>query len=175
MNRCARLLSSSKVSVYLSLVSAVLAVAALEAGGQDSPTEKQQPTDVFQKASFKRPEKMCSVPAAGAVTALVKTGVELSVTDDWDCDGVPDAYDNCVGIANASQDDAGGNGIGDVCESAATISSGLAPGKLKKKTHARSMKSEGDRKKKKKTDARSQKSEGSRKRKSVASRRHRER
>src|SRR4029078_11021903 len=37
---------------------------------------------------------------------------------DGDGDGVPDARDNCVSAANASQGDADGDGVGDACEMA---------------------------------------------------------
>ncbi len=40
----------------------------------------------------------------------------LYVPADSDRDGVPDAQDNCVSIANADQTDANGNGIGDACD-----------------------------------------------------------
>lgn len=76
--------------------------------------------DPYQKISFKT-ERPCVVGTTGEVTSLVKNGVELSVNEDWDCDGVPDAYDNCVGMANREQFDSDGNGTGDVCEAATTI------------------------------------------------------
>src|SRR3982751_3595772 len=76
--------------------------------------------NVYQKISLKA-SGSCSVPATGEVTALVKNGVELSVTEDWDCDGVPDAYDNCVAMPDRLQTDSNGNGIGDVCEAGVTI------------------------------------------------------
>ena len=38
---------------------------------------------------------------------------------DSDGDGVADCIDNCVALANPTQDDCNGNGIGDACESAA--------------------------------------------------------
>ncbi len=40
----------------------------------------------------------------------------LYVPADSDRDGVPDAQDNCVSIANTDQTDANGNGIGDACD-----------------------------------------------------------
>jgi hypothetical protein len=73
------------------------------------------------------------------VTAFVKNGVELGTSDDWDCDGIADAYDNCVGIANASQEDADSNGIGDGCESGIHV---IADSFLTKKSEARGRKSE---------------------------------
>jgi len=153
MNRCTRLLSASSLSVYLVFVSGLLAVAALETGAQEKatpPSEDRRDADVFQKASFKRDAEnaktTCTVPETSAVTALVKNGVELSVGEDWDCDGVPDGYDNCVGMANASQADADGNGIGDACESAATVRSGRAEDKKKSEARSRkTVKKAGDR------------------------------
>ena len=79
----------------------------------------------FQKISFK-PTKICTVPAEGEVTSLVKGGVELSVTEDFDCDGIPDAYDNCIGIPNRDQADSDHNGIGDACEAATTVKAGTS-------------------------------------------------
>ncbi len=35
---------------------------------------------------------------------------------DSDADGVPNLTDNCIGVANADQKDADGNGLGDACE-----------------------------------------------------------
>ena len=80
----------------------------------------QVPTDPYQKVSFKT-TKACAVVPSGEVTSLVRNGVELSVTDDWDCDGVPDAYDNCVAMPNRTQSDSDNNSIGDVCEAGVTI------------------------------------------------------
>jgi hypothetical protein len=80
----------------------------------------------FRKTSLKT-TKPCNIPADGEVTALVKNGVELSVTEDLDCDGIPDAYDNCVGIPNRDQADTDHNGIGDACESAASVKAPAPP------------------------------------------------
>ena len=88
-------------------------------------SQKQPAAGPYQKISFKT-TKPCTVPPSGEVTALVKSGVELSVTEDWDSDGVPDAYDNCVGMPNPDQADSDNNGIGDVCEAAVTIKAGAA-------------------------------------------------
>jgi hypothetical protein len=82
--------------------------------------EAQVPTDPYQKVSFKA-AKVCVVAPSGEVTSLIRNGVELSVTEDWDCDGVPDAYDNCVAMPDRTQSDSDGNGIGDVCEAGVTI------------------------------------------------------
>jgi hypothetical protein len=100
----------------------VLSAGVLELRGQ-SPKK----ADPFQKISFERKDNStCTIPADGEVTALVKNGVELSVTEDFDCDGVADAYDNCVGMPNPAQIDSDGNGIGDVCEAAVTIKASAA-------------------------------------------------
>jgi len=102
----------------LSRLAFLIAMVALPAVG--AYAQKQGAADPYQKISFKT-TKPCTVAATGEVTALVKSGVELSVTEDWDCDGVPDAYDNCVGIPNADQKDTDNNGIGDACEAAVTV------------------------------------------------------
>jgi hypothetical protein len=152
MARCSSSFPPYASGVYFALISAaVLALAGLEAGAQD-----RSRTDIFQKASFKSPTT-CTVESSGAVTALVKNGVELSVHDDWDCDGVADAYDNCVGIANASQTDANLNGIGDGCESVATVSG-------KKEREKRSAVSDWLSYKKKKSDRLSRSAESRRSR-----------
>ncbi len=105
-------------TLYLrfALYAAVLASGFADLQAQAPP----RPIDAFQKISFKM-EARCSVPSIGEVTALIKNGVELSVTDDYDCDGIPDAYDNCVGMPNPDQADNNKNIIGDVCEAAVTI------------------------------------------------------
>jgi hypothetical protein len=46
----------------------------------------------------------------------VKGSVVVQVSGDPDGDGVPDALDNCPGVANPDQTDADGDGIGDACE-----------------------------------------------------------
>ena len=105
----------------MSLIVACLAFGAMDVCAQ---TPSQQSVDPYQKISF-RAKAACSVPGNGEVTALVKNGVELSVTDDWDCDGVPDAYDDCVGMPDPDQVDSDGNGIGDACAAATTVKTGL--------------------------------------------------
>ena len=67
----------------------------------------------------------CTVGSVGELRSLVKNGVELSVNEDWDCDGVSDAYDNCVGLPNPGQIDSDRNRIGDACEAAATVRAGV--------------------------------------------------
>ena len=101
--------------VHLILIIVVLALPVL--------AQSRSVPDPFQKIALKT-TKTCTAGPVGELTALVKNGVELSVNEDFDCDGVPDAYDNCVGMPNRDQADSNGNGIGDVCEAAVTIKSG---------------------------------------------------
>jgi len=65
----------------------------------------------------------CNVPAAAAHVLRVAGGdrhtVAIVALPDADHDGIPDASDNCVSIANSDQADCNSNGIGDVCEIAA--------------------------------------------------------
>ena len=159
MGRCIRLFLPQGFRYHFAFVWVVLALATLEAAAQSkaTPPSKNKPeADVFQKASFKRETKIaekttCTIEPDGAITALVRNGVELSTSDDWDCDGVPDAYDNCVGIANALQTDANSNGIGDGCEAGTRVSAGRIS---TKKSEDRSRKTE-----KAKSESRSRKTE----------------
>jgi thrombospondin type 3 repeat protein len=94
--------------------------------------------DPYKKIALKT-ARPCTVGTSGELTSLVKNGVELSVNEDWDCDGIADAYDNCVGMPNPAQIDSDGDGIGDVCEAAVTIRAGV-PEKSKSKIKAKSRK-----------------------------------
>ena len=121
MNPCRSSFPKRTFFICLALAAAVLTAGVLELRGQ-SPKK----ADPFQKISFERKDNStCSIPADGEVTALVKNGVELSVTEDFDCDGVADAYDNCVGMPNRDQADSNRNGIGDFCEAATIVVTGL--------------------------------------------------
>jgi hypothetical protein len=102
---------------YSSLLQLVFAIAvvALPIAAQNRSDEA-----AFVKASLKT-TKTCTVPPTGEVTSLVKNGIELRVTEDFDCDGIPDAYDNCIGLANTDQADTDRNGIGDACEAATSV------------------------------------------------------
>ena len=54
----------------------------------------------------------------------------VSGTLDLDRDGIATAGDNCPGVANASQADADGDGIGDACEGLGACGAGVAFGGL---------------------------------------------
>ena len=108
---------------YLAFLVAIIAMAVLEAHPQTRSGDVS-----FQEVSLKA-AKPCAVQSTGDVTWLVKNGVELSVTEDWDCDGIADAYDNCVGMANPTQVDSDFNWIGDACEAATLVK--LAPAKIR--------------------------------------------
>lgn len=115
MNRCTSFSPPKSRFFQLSILIAIAALSALDAASQ-----KRDDAGRYEKAALKS-ARPCTVGAAGEVTALVKNGVELSVNEDFDCDGIADAYDNCVGIPNRDQADSDGNGIGNACESATTI------------------------------------------------------
>ena len=90
----------------------------------DARAQRRSDADPYKKISLKA-KRPCVVESSGGVTALVRNGVELSVNEDFDCDGVADAYDNCVGMPNPEQTDSNRSGIGDVCEVAATVKIGV--------------------------------------------------
>ena len=113
--------------IFLFVVFAVPAVA-----------QTSSSADPYQDVALKT-AMPCTVGTIGELTSLVRNGVELSVNEDWDCDGIADAYDNCVGMPNPSQSDSNGNRIGDVCEAAVTIKAGV-PAKSKSKIKAESHK-----------------------------------
>ena len=113
--------------IFLFVVLAVPAVAQTSASA-----------DPYKKIALKT-ARPCTVGTIGELTSLVRNGVELSVNEDFDCDGIADAYDNCVGMPNPAQADSNGNGIGDVCEAAVTIKAGV-PAKSKSKIKAESRK-----------------------------------
>jgi hypothetical protein len=48
--------------------------------------------------------------------ALMTDGTPCPYFDDSDCDGVTDALDNCPDSYNPNQEDANGNGVGNVCD-----------------------------------------------------------
>ena len=110
-----------KPIIRLSFLAAVLVFGAPNVHAQAQP----QKVDADQKIS-PTAAGPCTVAASGEVTTLVKNGVELSVKEDWDCDSIADAYDNCVGMANPSQMDSDGNGFGDICESATFVKAGVS-------------------------------------------------
>jgi len=132
MNCCT---NSFPLQRSLARLTFLIAAVALPALGVYAQTRSG--AEPYQKIAFKT-TKPCVVPTSGEVTALVKSGVELSVTEDWDCDGIPDAYDNCVGMPNRDQTDSDHDGIGDVCEAAVTINAGV-PTKTRSNTKATAL------------------------------------
>src|SRR5688500_454661 len=110
MNHCTNSVSCPSLARFILLTALMIALPASGAYAQ-----KQPGPDLYQKTSINAPQP-CSVGTAGPVTYLVRNGVELSVNEDWDCDRVADAYDNCVGMPNPAQSDSDANGLGDVCE-----------------------------------------------------------
>jgi hypothetical protein len=129
MNRFTNSFLHRRPLVKLTFIAAVVALATLEAHAQ-----RQSAASPFQKISFNA-TKPCATPATGEITSLVKNGVELSVSEDWDCDGIADAYDNCVGMPNPEQTDGDNNRVGDVCEAATTVTMGVVP--VKTRTNAK--------------------------------------
>jgi len=127
MNRCTNSFPRRPTLFLMTLI----ALVTVNAQAQTRPERAA----VFEKTALKD-TKPCVVGSSGEVTALVKNGVELSVNEDWDCDGVPDAYDNCVGMPNRDQLDSNHDGIGDVCEAAAIIKT-TAPPTARSRTRAK--------------------------------------
>ncbi len=121
---------------YFARLTFLIVLIALPALG--AAAQNEQGTGPYQKASHTA-ARPCSVRASSAVTHLVKNNVELSVTEDWDCDGHADAYDNCIGMANATQADTNSNGIGDTCEAVTIVRAGL-PAKSRSITKAKTPK-----------------------------------
>ena len=99
----------------LTFLLAMIALPALGVYAQTRPG-----ADRYEKTSLAT-AKPCTIETSGEVTYLVKNGVELSVREDWDCDRVADAYDNCVGMPNPTQTDSDANGTGDACEALSFI------------------------------------------------------
>lgn len=122
-------------------------VAAMMLLGLDGAAQRRQSPDRFQKISLKE-TRPCAVGPTREVTSLVKNGVELSVNEDWDCDGVADAYDNCVGMPNHDQIDADGSGFGDTCEAAAKVRASVV------KPRRENRRARGERKSKREIDNR---------------------
>ncbi|NLE57867.1 MAG: hypothetical protein GX616_05865 [Planctomycetes bacterium] len=54
--------------------------------------------------------------AGDQVSAYLARWGPVRAPDDYDCDGVVNASDNCPQIANADQTDADNDGVGDVCD-----------------------------------------------------------
>jgi hypothetical protein len=61
--------------------------------------------------------KWACIVAASLLFVCVTAGAGITAcTTDGDGDGICDDVDNCVGIANATQQDSNGDGVGDACE-----------------------------------------------------------
>ena len=130
MNYCTNSFLRPGTLARLTFLIALITLPTLAAYAQTQPG-----ANPYQNTSLVT-ARPCSVGPIGEVTYLVKNGVELSVNEDWDCDRIADAYDNCVGMSNPTQTDSDGNGIGDICEAATTIKVGV-PAKSRSNTKAK--------------------------------------
>lgn len=168
MNYCTNSFLLPGTLARFTFLIAVITLPALEAYAQTQPG-----ADPYQNISLitARP---CSVGTIGEVTHLVKNGVELSVNEDWDCDRIADAYDNCVGMPNPTQTDSDGNGIGDVCEAATTIKAGV-PAKSTSNTKVKVAKAKAPSKGKSNTRTKSRKATAAHKRSASRVKRRRNR
>ena len=74
----------------------------------------------------------CIIPdAAQSTVSAIAGGVYHTIAikgpqDDFDLDGIPNATDNCPNVANPTQADCDGNGVGDACEELDCNHNGLA-------------------------------------------------
>lgn len=67
-----------------------------------------------------------SRPSIGRADLVIPPDTDGDGTSDWgddddDDDGLPDASDNCVKVANPDQDDGDGDGVGDACDNCPDI------------------------------------------------------
>src|SRR5688572_7390516 len=157
MNYCTNSFPHQGSLARLTFFIAVIALPAIGAYAQTQPG-----ADLHQNIS-RITARPCPVETTGEVTYLVKNGVELSVSEDWDCDRIADAYDNCVGMPNPTQTDSDGNGIGDVCEAATKIKAGV-PAKSRSNTKAKVAKAKASSKSKSNTKAKNRKATAANKR-----------
>jgi hypothetical protein len=157
MNYCTNSFPCPKSLARLTFLIAVITLPALGAYAQTQPGN-----DLHQNIS-RITARPCPVETTGEVTYLVKNGVELSVSEDWDCDSIADAYDNCVGMPNPRQTDSDGNGVGDVCEAATNIKAG-SPAKSRSNTKAKVAKAKAAPKSKSNTGTKSRKATAANKR-----------
>jgi hypothetical protein len=99
-----------------------LFVLSCQHGQAQTSSPPKGPVPCYIKARYEKP-----AGAEPATRYYDRTGIFAeSPTADWDCDGIADPEDNCVGMPNRAQADSDRNGIGDVCEAAATVRLGVA-------------------------------------------------
>src|SRR5262245_40939514 len=74
--------------------------------------------DAYYRVGGKRMQASLSSKAAFAALVLAAAALAPGVAraQDSDLDGVPDASDNCLAVANADQSDGDSDGYGDACD-----------------------------------------------------------
>jgi hypothetical protein len=59
---------------------------------------------------------LCTAPGSSTGITTVTSANALACSTDGDADGIADALDNCIAIANAGQADTDADGVGDTCD-----------------------------------------------------------